>query len=171
MLRLARLFETVWRGGTYTRLAAILGLVLAGAVAVREAPVIRTIAPIRQISARQALAHQGRIILISGGQFVSEERESAGHGSPVATYVVEMTALSEDDWQLAPADLHLEFEGGASVAALPPDMARHETSLIFAPGVERTATVRFPLRGGPVNALPVSIRLHRPRARFMLESG
>jgi hypothetical protein len=167
MLKLLRLFESFWHGGTYARFVTVAGMLLVGAVSVREAPIVRSLMPVRQIAPRQAFTRNGRVIRISGIRPDTEARITR----PNVAFVVEMTASSDEHWQLAPADLRLEFEGGATVAAFPPDLARRETSLIFAPGVERTALVRFPQPANSVNALPVSILLHRPRARFMLEPG
>lgn len=167
----ARFFESIWRGVTYGKLAAVLAVALVAAVSLREAPLVRNVPPVRTIASRQALVRHGRIVRVTGvtltGSAVTPERPRTP-----AVFEVEMTALAPDDWQLAPADILLEFDDAEPVHALPPDFDHKDTSLIFAPGVERTARLRFPAPPGiGENATPASVRLRRPRVRFILESG
>lgn len=144
----------------------MLGIALVAAVSLREAPIVRNVPPIRTIASRQALVRHGRIVRLT-------PVAANADGAAARTYEVLMTVVSPDDWQLAPMDIVLEFVDADPVSAIAPDFAEHDTSLIFAPGIERTARVRFPLpkatAGTP--ATPRAVRLRRPRVRFNLDGG
>jgi hypothetical protein len=161
-------FESIWKRGTYARLAGILSVLLVGTFAVREAPVLRSMTPIRTIAARQALVRHGLIIRVAG------TATAVGPQAPMRAalgrvFEVRLTVVSPGDWQIAPADLVLELADGSAIPALPARISEPESSLIFAPGVERTARIVFPLGG--TAAPPASLRLQRPRTRFILEGG
>lgn len=164
----SRLLESVWRAGTYGRFAAVLGIALVAAVSLREAPLVRNVPPIRTIASRQALVRHGRIVRMTPVTVAAGE-----NGAASRTFDVLMTIVSPEDWQLAPVDIVLEFVDADPVPAFPPDFAENDTSLIFAPGVERTARVRFPLPKGAGGspATPKAVRLRRPRVRFILDGG
>lgn len=168
-MRFSNLWQSIWRHWTYTTPAAVIGALLTLGVAIREAPVVRTLVPVRTVAAGQALVRHGRIVKVSGTSLI--ETGARRQGAAVRALEVRFIASSPEEWQLAPADLVLEFEGGRSVRALPPVTGQPDTSLVFAPGIERSARVRFPLPGGNGEARPVALRLRRPRTRFILEEG
>ena len=165
------LLEIAWRGLTFGKPAAVLGLMLVAAVAVREAPLVRGLPPVPTLSAGRALIRHGRIIRVGPLRLTTLASTSVvGAGGEV--FEVEMTAVVPDDWQLAPADVFLEFADGPPIPAIPPDLADRSTSLVFAPGAERTARLRFRVPAGIAESgWPTSLRLRRPRTRFMLERG
>lgn len=84
---------------------------------------------------------------------------------------VPLTLTSDSHWQISPSDVSLRLSDGTEVSALPPDRDEPDTSLVFGPGIERTAVLRFRAPGKLGLADRLELRLQDPNARFTLETG
>lgn len=99
----------------------------------------------------------GKVVVIAAGP---------GDGAIIQ---VPLTLTTDEHWQISPSDVILRLRDGTELPALPPSREHPETSLVFGPGTERTAVLRFAANGAEVAA--AELRLLDPRARFALESG
>lgn len=109
-----------------------------------------------------AYSRQGRTL--RAGKAVVVPGRPGNH----AIIQVPLTLTTDEYWQISPADVVLRLRDGTELPALPPSREHPETSLVFGPGTERTAVLRFAAKG--TEAAPAELRLLDPRARFALES-
>lgn len=122
----------------------------------------------------------GRPVKVAAGSAYTRHGRSVRPGKvelvPVATngngllIQVPLTLTSDSHWQISPAGLSLRLSDGTEVPALPPSREDPATSLVFGPGEERTAIVRFKAPGQLGLADGLELRMVDPNTRFSLES-